>query len=94
MPASFGKPIWQAAKQLPKVHWSSEPEQFQLGRPDVCNDAVLILLTSFVGPKWAWAMYWGTHCNNLAGSPDHLARASAHSMEMEGDLNNGVHQPF
>lgn len=41
MPASFGKPIWQAAKQLPKVHWSSEPEQFQLGRPDVCNDAVL-----------------------------------------------------
>lgn len=47
MPASFGKPIWQAAKQLPKVHWSTEPEQFQLGRPDVCNDAVLDLAYFF-----------------------------------------------
>lgn len=44
--------------------------------------------------KWARAMCPGTCCSDFAGRPEHLDRATAHPMEVEGDINNGAYRPL
>lgn len=34
----------------------------------------------------------GTHCSDLIGRPEHLGRALAYTIEVEGDINYGPHQ--
>lgn len=47
-------------------------------------------LLPFFWWKWAYRMYSGMLCSNLAGRPKQMDRAPAHAIEVEEDINNGA----
>lgn len=86
MLSGFGRPL--GAEQVLKAagHWPTELEQLRVGRPDVCRNVLWIH-----GFRES-VMCLGTYCSCLSGRPEHLDRAPAHLMAMEGAINNGANQ--